>query len=423
MSQSVASRVFRQSALDRLSSPEQLDRLITLTKPRDWLAAVALVAVIALGLVWSIYGAVPVRVVGKGIMIATGGRVLDASSGGDGTLTSISALVGSVVTKGQVVAQVDNKDLSQALASAEAVVKERTAQHDALVIQAQADSAARAASLASRRQALDARALDADARVAILDAEVEKEAAMYERRLITWQVLNGSKQALAIARQEATEARSQIVQLDGDDVGARNVREQQLRSSLNGIAEARRQVSALALQMQQRETVVAPIDGRVTEWKAAPGSRVAGGQPIVSIEGGVTGTELILYLPPDQGKQVAVGMNVWVSPSTVKREEFGTLIGTVAEVSDFPSTPQAMMAVLQNDRLVQAFAPTGAPFASRVVLKRDPSTPSGYSWSNGKGPAMALSSGTVAEGDVTVETRRPISYVIPWLKKITALEG
>lgn len=423
MSQSVAARVFRQSALDRLSSPEQLDRLITLTKPRDWLAAVALAAVIALGLVWSIYGAVPVRVVGKGIMIATGGRVLDASSGGDGTLTSISALVGSVVTKGQVVAQVDNKDLSQALASAEAVVKERTAQHDALVVQAQADSNARAASLASRRQALEARAGDADARVVILDAEVEKEVAMYERRLITWQVLNGSKQALAIARQEATEARSQIVQLDGDDVGARNVREQQLRSSLNGIAEARRQVVALALQMQQRETVVAPIDGRVTEWKAAPGSRVAGGQPIVSIEGGVTGTELILYLPPDQGKQVAVGMNVWVSPSTVKREEFGTLIGTVAEVSDFPSTPQAMMAVLQNDRLVQAFAPTGAPFASRVVLKRDPSTPSGYAWSNGKGPAMMLSSGTVAEGDVTVETRKPISYVIPWLKKITALEG
>jgi HlyD family secretion protein len=423
MPQSVAARVFRQSALDRLSSPEQLDRLITLTKPRDWLAALALAVVIALGIVWSVYGAVPVRVVGHGIMIATGGRVLDASSGGDGTLTAITALVGSMVTRGQAVAQIDNKDLSQSLASAEAVVKERTAQYDALVVQAQADAAARGASLAARRQALEARAGDADARVVILDAEVEKEAAMYDRRLITWQVLNSSKQALATARQEATEARSQIVQLDGDDVGARNQREQQLRSALNAIAEARRQAESLSLQMQQRQAVLAPIDGRVTEWKAAPGSRVAAGQPILSIEGGVTGTELILYLPPDQGKEVAVGMKVWVSPSTVKREEFGTLIGAVAEVSDFPSTPQAMMAVLQNDRLVQAFAPAGAPFASRVVLKHDATTPSGYAWSNGKGPAVTLSSGTVAEGDVTVETRRPISYVIPWLKKITALEG
>jgi HlyD family secretion protein len=423
MSQSIAAKIFRQSALDRLSSPEQLDRLITLTKPRDWLAAVALVAVIALGIVWSVLGTVPVQVVGHGIMIATGGRVQDASSGGDGSLTSISALVGAVVTKGQVVALVDNRDLSQSMANAEAVVKERTAQYEALVEQAQADAAARAASLAARRKSLESRAGDADARVVILDAEVEKEAAMYERRLITWQVLNGSKQALAIARQEATEARSQIVQLDGDDIAARNVREQQLRASQNAIAEARRQSSSLALQMEQRLAVLAPIDGRVTEWKAAPGSRVSSGQPIVSIEGGVTGTELILYLPPDQGKQVRVGMNVWVSPSTVKREEFGTLVGTVAEVSDFPSTPQAMMAVLQNDRLVQSFAPTGAPFASRVVLKRDSSTPSGYAWSNGKGPAATLSSGTVAEGDVTVETRRPISYVIPWLKKITAMGG
>jgi HlyD family secretion protein len=321
------------------------------------------------------------------------------------------------------VALVDNRDLSQALASAEAVVKERMAQHETLAVQVQADATARAASLEARRKALESRASDADARVAILDTEVDKEAELYERHLITWQVLNGSKQALATARQEATEARSQIVQLDGDDIGARNVREQQLRGAQNSIAEARRQASSLALQLEQRQAVLAPIDGRVTEWKAAPGSRVSGGQPIVSIEGGVTGTELILYLPPDQGKQVGVGMNVWVSPSTVKREEFGTLVGTVAAVSDFPSTPQAMMAVLQNDRLVQSFAPTGAPFASRVVLKRDATTPSGYAWSNGKGPALTLSSGTVAEGDVTVETRRPISYVIPWLKKITALGG
>jgi HlyD family secretion protein len=57
------------------------------------------------------------------------------------------------------------------------------------------------------------------------------------------------------------------------------------------------------------------------------------------------------------------------------------------------------------------------------VHTRVATTPSGYAWSNGKGPALTLSSGTVAEGDVTVETRRPISYVIPWLKKITALGG
>ncbi|WP_294644194.1 NHLP bacteriocin system secretion protein [uncultured Aureimonas sp.] len=222
--------------------------------------------------------------------------------------------------------------------------------------------------------------------------------------------MNNAKQALAAARKQAIEAKGQMAATEDEAVAARNAGEAETRHSLDA-------------RSRQRGVVVAPIDGRVTEWKAAAGARVAPGQPVLSIEGGVTGTELLLYLPSDGGKQVRPGMKVWVAPSTVKREEYGTLIGTVTEVSEFPVTPQAMMSVLQNERLVQQFAPRGAPLAARVSLDADPSTPSGFRWSSGQGPALALTSCTVASGDVTVSERPPITYVIPWLRKATGLAG
>ncbi|MFN3500303.1 MAG: hypothetical protein ACK40A_18070, partial [Pannonibacter indicus] len=89
-----AIRLFRQAALDRLSSPEQLDQLISLTRPRDLLAMLTLFALIALAIGWSILGRVPERVKGSGILITTGGRVVDAVATGDGTLTDILVEVG-----------------------------------------------------------------------------------------------------------------------------------------------------------------------------------------------------------------------------------------------------------------------------------------------------------------------------------------
>ena len=168
--------------------------------------------------------------------------------------------------------------------------------------------------------------------------------------------------------------------------------------------------------------MLAPANGRVTELKTVVGGRVSAGTPIVSIESGVTGLQLVLYLPPDQGKQVKPGMDVRISPSTVKREEYGTLIGTVLEVSDFPSTAQAMQSTLGNERLVQQFSGRGAPFATRIDLVTDKSTPTGYRWSGGLGPPTTISSGTIAEAEVTVREVAPITFVIPLLRKLTGLD-
>ena len=56
-----------------------------------------------------------------------------------------------------------------------------------------------------------------------------------------------------------------------------------------------------------------------------------------------------------------------------------------------------------------------------ATLKLDPSTTSGYQWSSSKGPPLKVVSGTLAASEIVVGTQRPISIVIPFLRKQTGI--
>src|SRR6185369_8703403 len=114
--------------------------------------------------------------------------------------------------------------------------------------------------------------------------------------LITWQKVSDTRQALAVARQTVLEARSQINQADSEEMATNDVNQRDIRTSLERLADARRRVSEIEVQIRVREQIRSPSDGRVTEWKIAPGTRVATGTALMSIESGVTGIELVLYL-------------------------------------------------------------------------------------------------------------------------------
>src|SRR5260370_36087791 len=100
-------------------------------------------------------------------------------------------------------------------------------------------------------------------------------------------------------------------------------------------------------------------------------------------------------------------MSVQLEPTTVKREEFGMMLGTVLSVSDFPMTPQGINAVLHNENLVSRFSHNGAPYAAELALEQDASTKTGYRRAVGQGPDVHLSSGTRTRAAITTRRQRP----------------
>src|ERR1700749_2926857 len=100
------SRVFRAVALERAASPEQLDHLVGITKPADWIFGVVIVLALATAITWSIVGRIPTRTPAEGILISGGGRVVDAVSSAPGRLAALEIGVGDRVAQGQVVARI-----------------------------------------------------------------------------------------------------------------------------------------------------------------------------------------------------------------------------------------------------------------------------------------------------------------------------
>lgn len=101
--------LYRKSALEKLSSPEQLDRMIVITPPSFWLAMLGAGTVIVIALIWAIVGRLPITVKGNGIYVSDAG-VHTVYSDTAGVIASVDVQAGDTVQEGQVVATVTNPD-------------------------------------------------------------------------------------------------------------------------------------------------------------------------------------------------------------------------------------------------------------------------------------------------------------------------
>lgn len=65
--------LYRKSALERMSNPEQLDKVLKVTSPMSWIALVGITLIIVVTIVWSIVGTIPETITAKGVVSAVVG--------------------------------------------------------------------------------------------------------------------------------------------------------------------------------------------------------------------------------------------------------------------------------------------------------------------------------------------------------------
>jgi HlyD family secretion protein len=417
-----SSSIFRKVALERLSSPDQLDRLITLTSPLGWAALVALVVLLAAIVGWGIFGSVPTRVEGAGILVARGGQVFDAMAPAAGTLVKIAA-IGTAVVKGDVVATLDDTQAEQDLQHARNVLAEQQTLLAQLTDRFDREISARLRVDAQQRDNLREIITAADQRQAFYAHSLHTAEPVMAKGFVTPRFVQDARQQMDMAEQDGRKARSDLLRIDSEELDQNGRRDVEIWHQQEAVNTARRALDDLTTRFDRNTQIVSPIAGHVTEIKASSGTVVAVGKPILSIETAGEGLELVLYVPPDQGKKIVPGMAVRIEPATVKKEEFGTLVGRVLTISEFPISAEGMMATLQNSQLVTQFSAHGSPYTARVGLVPDPASLSGYVWTSGKGPGVQLSGGTTASAEITVREQAPISLVLPLLRSQTDIGG
>lgn len=535
-----AKKLFREEALERLSSPERLDQLMNVVNPQAWLPLAGLGSLVAIAALWSVFGRLPLTVSGQGVLLYPR-SVVQLQAPSEGTVVELKIKPGDNVNKGDVIGIISQPSLEQQLAQeknklrellnqaedSNTVLNKRLASERANLLKQRINLRAsleresilpalrqknlkflsqnRAAieqrltsdqqilpklltrsldSLQQKREGLNKRVEQINKLLPQLQEQLEARRKLYKEGIVSADVmltaqreyfdslaqlsdLEGQQKQLDV-EQSNTERQYldsknqtnelnvklqeiQVQQVDIErqyqqslntldeintklrDVDSQLARldQEQLESSINrnnNIEEVRRRIAQLEREIELKSQITSEYDGKVIELSVLPGQIVTGGTRLGAINATGTDAKLmsVIYFADKDGKQIKSGMEVQVTPSLVKRERFGGILGKVQTVTPFPVTVQDMSSIIGNQNLAESLAESlaqgGGKAPIQVFAELEPAnTNSGYKWSSSKGPDIKLSSGTTVQVRVKVGEIAPIAYVIPIFKSVTGI--
>ena len=433
------SKLFRKAALDRLSSPEELDVVMKIVRPRTWIATSAIAMALLAVVVWSVIGTIPITVRAQGILIKTGG-LFDIVAPASGPVAEFLVSEGDTVENGQLVARLEQPELQARLAGERQALEELVAQYEDLAVFTQTNLNLQTETLALQQEAfqlqqdtLEETITFSEQRLVALEEQLKNEETLLARGLITNRTVLQTRQEYYLTSDAIEQARNELQRLvvsgkqaTSEEHNLTSQQEQQLESSRLVISQQERAILLLEERLVYETEVKSPGPGRVLEVQAKRGDLVSIGRPMVSLQPpgqNTDGLQAVIYVPPTDGKFVTPDMNVQLSPFAAPREEFGFLLGKVQYVSEFPSTQAGMLNTLGNTALVQTLMGQGAPFAvyASLIVDDRPDNPSGFAWSSPRGQEIAVNSGTLCNVTITVSERRPLELVMPFFRTITGL--
>lgn len=371
--------LLRKAALERLSSPEQLDMAMRVTSPASWVALAAFGTLIVAAVIWSVVYQIPVKVDATGILLR-GETIRTVRAPASGTISEFLVQAGDLVEEDQVVARLKLPELEMQISTTRDRIRDLEAQVDT-----QGDR------LASLQSSYETQLRD-------LREQLRTKQRLYEKGLARRQ------DVLAIQGQIAS-VRAQMLQSDLGQTGRANTLE-----------EERRRLEQLEAKLEKDAVIRTPYPGRVAAVLGAPGELVDAGSRIANLEEAGEPFRIVLFVPFAEGKKVSAGMEVRISPTTVRPEEYGFIVGNVESVSSQPVTPEEVRRTLNNDQLAQRYA-KDTPFKIVADPELNAANPSGFAWTSSTGPPVEVSSSTPCSSQVIVDEKRPISYIIPATKK------
>ena len=197
--------------------------------------------------------------------------------------------------------------------------------------------------------------------------------------------------------------------------------EQQFHNKKSAVLTNLQQQRDSLLNEMEKNEIHALSSGKVSTIEITPGKMLTKGALVLTLlnddgEGDTDCVNAVCYVKLGDAKKLKPGMLTYVSPSTVDKQEFGHILGTVQSVSDHVATTTELQAQLGSESLVETFSKEGPTVEVICELQKDENTKSGYHWSSNKGNNIELSQGTMVDATIITEEKRPIDLLIPFIK-------
>ena len=405
---------FREDAADSFISSEELDRASRQIRGKSsfilWLTFILVVTAIILA--WIIE--VPVKVKGHGVIWSPEG-VRQIAASAPGRVLAIEVNVGDRVAAGDLIASLDQTELRAQLASSSAQLKALQSNLAGLKRLQETDRNTRE-QLALKRDALFTQSNErAEQQVQRLRERLEALASLEANGLIEADRVAALETQLSQIIEQTSNLQRQLLSEERQEHAAEISLERELLQKDLEVARLEAEIVLLQSQLRNNGALTTPIAGSVVEVSAAVGDYLSPGAPVLLIQPDVGDASLsaIVFVPSQQTKPIRPGMKVELALPSFPSEMYGTLQGTVAELSPLPLSTTALMRELRNDQLVQTISEGGSPFLVRVELRRQSDASGAYLWSSPSDRPRELFAGMTLEGSVVTSKTRLLNLFLP----------
>jgi len=170
------------------------------------------------------------------------------------------------------------------------------------------------------------------------------------------------------------------------------------------------------IRLSNGKEILAPYDGKVFQMDVGQGDAIKVGQVLLWFQIGIDPSQVQIYgfIPTGVGERIQPGMQVRVDLHSVDSQKYGQLEGVVKEVAPYAvSATSTQLEVIPSKQVRTDLTKGGSVELVIIEPKLDFKNPSGLVWTVGKGPSDCLSPGSMGTVRITIENKRPISYLIP----------
>jgi HlyD family secretion protein len=475
-------QIFRKESLEKLSSPERLDQLLRIVRPQGWITLFSMGVGLALAVVWSVIGHIPVTANGTAILVHPK-RVVPFQSPASGRLKRLDIGVGDRVEKDQVLGLLYLPELEKELEEERSKLDQFRDRSDELTKLEKDLAKAENRHIARQRDLIEKRVtkirLTADKRKRQSDGYIDSQresirkarelsgqlGEALEERWDAKKKLLAQEQAL-VSKDQVVDARSRVIdnklaiaQLDVKE-NELNLREElaqetydqamdlidDLEIQINDLElremvitrrlsesdldlnterqQIERAIALLESQLDADRRILSPYAGTIIEITTSNGEEVAIGHRLGKIEIEREDAQLmaLAYFPVKDGKKITKDKKIRVSPTTVQRERYGGIVGWVNETSPYPVTVEAAANQIGDLEIARSLLGGEARIQVLARLDLDPDSFTGFQWTSGSGPEdVRVTAGTTAAVRVTIEQRAPITLILPFLKNVSGL--
>lgn len=412
-------KLFRDKALQNLSSPEQLDMAVTLIPSAGWLGLLSLGLLTIVIVLWGFMGSLSYPQYGTGVLIR-GERIHGIYSRGAGTVAAMNVTVGDYVEYGQIIGRIDMPQVINDIAELKNKIKILQKEYEDVreldekylgLIAKYYDSQ----TTSSKKQEEELKQISHWYEKFLTNAEEVKK-----QGIISDYSLHQHKKDYTSVMNNLSDMRNNQLNYDAQkqntDFNQRKDHFSRMENITQQIYNAQLKVDALISQSM----IISYSSGYVQEVLSFQGDMIKENERVANLaEKNDQPLKAVLYFSTVDGKAISYGMEAQITPTFLQAEDFGAIKGLVMSTSPYPTSQEEINETFLNQSLTNAVLNVagGSPYKIEIGLQTSSDTASGFQWTTSKGPSFAIKEGTLVSGAIITRSEKPINLVVQMFRR------